>query len=560
MDFPQHLRDIRPMELSDDDEAARRALSAQLRQSPPSRYGRHPPPHSPELLQAYIAGGGLPPGRYYIYGTGHLTRDALPALEVGPFEILGFLDRAALDIVERFGRPVILPEEAAGRVFDYILVLHLLDEEAMQARLLQAGIAPEQIIILQGDPRYQTFVADCLFERFRRSYPGQTPYLIISTLAAHWSIVPHRTLARLFPPALSAHLFMGSFGQIETYNNDTYQVFGCMQSVELLLRCINFAQPHVIYLKTSPHAYSEYLFIIIKDAFPNVKIINEINDWSSLFSDFFLKGSLLYRESDLIASRYSNYDALSHADLVVCKSGSQIWENFKSSFPVPCLTYFPLLGEDDPLPPPAAARSADEPIRVLFAGTIGVDETLDDASRSQGSNFLRYLHLLGSVPEIELDIFNSGHMSASGDHLFASVVAWLTDPERTKGRVSYHRLRPFAELMRMAARWDFGLAASHYAEDRVENVTRVGIGNKLMGYVAAGVPAIIDNRYGFASALISQFDAGVVIDPERMAELPDLLRTADRVRLRAGMGRLRAHLTDSNIEVRNALAALVAGA
>lgn len=557
--FPQRLRDLRPDGLPERDEDALCRLLGQPGTDTAVSSERHPPPHYPELLRSYIATGHLPPGRYLIYGTGHVTRDALPALASGPFEIVAFLDRNAPAIGCYCDRPVILPEDAPAQIFDHVLILHLTDEESMQKRLLAAGVPAEKIVTLQMNHRYRGFVIDQRFKHFRERYPGEVPYLIVSSLAAQWSIVPHQTLARLFPPARTVHLFMGSYRQIETYDNDLYEAFCCMRSVELLSRCIDTIRPKVIYLKTSPHAHSEYLFSFLKSKFPKITIINEINDWSSLFSDVFLRDSLGYTEQGIMAARYANYDALRRADLVICKSGGPAWEELRNDFSVPCLTYFPHL--DQAASPPsevAPDRGDGGPVRILFAGTIGIDETPEDASRSQGSNFLRYLRLLGSTPGLMLDIFNSGHMNESADHVFAPIIAHLVG--HAGSSVVYHRLHPFAELVRMARQWDFGLAASHYAEDRVENVTRVGIGNKLMGYVVAGIPAIIDNRYGFASALIERFEAGIVIEPERLESLPALLLSADRSRLRAGMARLRAHLSEHNAGVLERMGAVVAGA
>lgn len=506
-----------------------------------NEFARQTAPRDFDLTVEFFRASAFPPGRYYIYGTGRLTREILPFLEAKPGVVVaGFIDRNAPEVGAFEGREVVLPEDLPSRAFDHVLPIHLLDEELMVRRLRSAGIPVASILRVQSNPDYMGFAAKGLLARHRLEEWGPVDVCIVSSLAKQWSVVPHTVLARLFDPMRTMNLFYGNEGHATTFESDIFPVFDCRRSLAILLMALRRLRPKVIYLKASTHAHTETLALILSREFPDVVLVNDLNDWSALFSDeFLIRGPLAYSEEEASAARFTNYYACQRADLVICKSGGAKWESLAADFARPCLTYFPTL----PATPYEVAAPTDggDDVRVLFAGSIAAEEREDNPGPTQGVNFLRYLRTLGAAKGVTLDVFNSGHFNASNDPLFA----YLRNLLDASG-VRYHRLTPFAEIAARAGDWDYGLAASHYADDRIENVTRTGLGNKFVGYISAGLPVIIDNRYEFAQSLVAEFDAGIVIDPRDIPRLPEMLRNADRRKHREGARRLLAHMIERN--------------
>ncbi|MBK1840782.1 hypothetical protein JHL17_25590 [Azospirillum sp. YIM B02556] len=512
------------------------------------------PPCDFDMTVAYVQAMALPPGRYYLYGTGQLTRAILPHLAAKPgVTVAGFLDRNAPAIVHFAGAEVIVPDDLSSRSFDYVLPVHLLDEAEMVGRLRTSGIPADKILRIQSDPGYRRFAVAGLMARHDIDRLGRMDACIVSTLARQWSVVPHSVLARLFDPTRTINLFYGNEGHTATFKDDVFPVIDCRRSLDALLTALRRLQPRVIYLKASTHSHTEALTLILKREFPDTLQINDLNDWSALFSDdFLIHGPLAYSSEAARAARFANYCAGQQADFVICKSGGARWESLAAEFDRPCRTYFPTLPATPYPVATATPRPLRDEVRVLFAGSIGAEEREEDPRPTQGGNFLRYLRTLGSAAGVSLDVFNSGHFDTLTDGRFT----YLRDRLVALG-VRYHRLTPFSEIAVRAGEWDYGLAASHYAEDRIENVTRVGLGNKFVGYLSAGLPVIIDNRYEFAQALVSEFEAGIVVDPADISQLPEMLRNADRARHRHGAQRLLAHMIECNRRVFDDLSALV---
>ena len=188
------------------------------------------------------------------------------------------------------------------------------------------------------------------------------------------------------------------------------------------------------------------------------------------------------------------------------------------------------------------------PRRVLYAGAMSARELAGGLGSVPGANLVRYFDAVGRDPRLRLDIVNAVHGGADEDASpkFNALLARYPLAGAVDQPISYHRAMTRDALIDFSAGHALGICAAHYREDKVMEVTRMGIPNRVMTYLAAGLPAVLDNRFEFAAELIGSEGAGAVIEAGDFGGFVETLATLDLAAARAGCARLRQSMLRAN--------------
>ncbi len=373
-----------------------------------------------------------------------------------------------------------------------------------------------------------------------------TDLAIINTANAPWRVVPDTSLRALCPPERTAEFFFSPKGHpCQTPAVGDWPVTDCGRNLDRLLAELARHNPAVIYLRTSPHTQSEFLASHLHEQHGKARILHEFYDMSALFSDGFLRRHSGYDDEACRAARLGTYHAARHGQLLIGKVGGAQWEKLVGAIPADAVTFFPLPDNDPPEVSAKVEVPVDRPLRLAFAGSMTAWEILRPGEGVPGANFLRFFEAATAAGTAEVTIFNAAHRTGEQDS-DARFQPLMERYGAATGPIRYYRALDQDRLLAAFADFDLGLCCSHYPEDRVEPLSRSVMANRFAGYLAAGLPVIVDNRFEFMADLITRFEAGIVIAPEAMADLPDRLRTQSLSALRAGATRLRDHLSAQN--------------
>lgn len=514
---------------------------------------------APEIVRQYIR-SELPAGRLVLYAASTQTAALLPVVrERTDVELVGILDINHRRLKNFHGVRVLSPLWGARDDIDHVFVNHPVYQENMVATLIEFGVPAGKIHTVNGTEIVGGMVSDS-FRAFAREATIKTVKgsnyrnCIVSTLRAPWSIIPSSELAGILPPENTLHLaFTTHEWEMESFRDDIYEGFNTNGSFQTLMLALEHIDPEFLYLKLSPHSRSEYLVTILRHKFPEVKIVVELYDMGALFSEHYMRVDIGNSYESWQASLIGNLTTARETSAVISKAGGASWDRLSSSFTAKPVTYYPLLPSSIPPDMDCPALSAPQldggkrgmPVRVVYAGSMRSKELTDGPETTPGENFIRYFETMASSGKIEVDIFNAAHRDASLDaHInFSPLVQRYGSKD---GAIRYHRSLPLEELGARLKAFDFGFACAHYPGDRVENVSRCGIGNRFMGYVMAGLPIIVDSYFEHMSELVSRHGAGIVVDPEEMESLPRLIEKADLHALQKGVRSLRNYMIDCN--------------
>lgn len=504
-------------------------------------------------------------GRVLLYGAGTLTAKYINYLNGVPhIDVVGILDGNSEKFDKFKGFSVFSPSEHRALVFDYLLVFHFSWEVEMVERALESGIPHHKIIRGITNPDLQEELkATCIsaINDICQKWPSKSN-VVLTTTASKWSVMNLDDCNHLFPDE-NTHLLVYSNPGIhyESWERSGRHFIGCPRSRPFLMHLLLGLAPQCVYLKVSPHTNSEWLPMFVRAILPNTKIVVEYYDMAVLFSENFLRERLRYSESDIDQAKVATYDATQKgADFLVVKAGGRLWDRLEKSISTPVGRYFPLIsgrGKDhgnDSVEPSHHRLPHNRRLRVIYAGSIPAEELKHGLGSFPGANMFRYLYKITEKQDILVDLYNAG------DHENFNIVSddnLLLRKSFNSGPIRYHTSIPFEDLLKLGDKYDFAFTAVHYPGDFTENVTRSGIGNRFMGYLMAGLPVIVDTYFEYQAELISSFNAGIVIEPERMDELPDMIRQANLLELRAGVQRLLSYMSSENQKTYNKLKILL---
>lgn len=366
--------------------------------------------------------------------------------------------------------------------------------------------------------------------------------VVINTANRPWTVIDSECLRSLFSEYRYFELFFStSCYAFERSENDQDQsVKECLDE-DYLIESLRQVSPSIIYLRVSPHTRSEYLCSRIRNDFPRSKLIIEFYDISSHFDNETLDYISGFNSDKIHKAIEGCRIAFNEADCLVFKMGGKGFDKWaKTDVKSPYVTYFPSVKE------PILSRKlmASNFRNVLYAGSASAREFNEGFGSVPGANIIRYLDVLSRCDSVNLTIVNAAHWHESENN--SSKIKNLLEWCSSKERVSYLRTMPRVDLVKKASDFQIGICCSHYKEDKVMDVTRFGIPNRVSTYVEAGLPVLVDNRFEYIADLIETFDAGAVIPAGDFDYFSSKVLEMDLLKASRGVFHLASYMIDEN--------------
>ncbi len=364
---------------------------------------------------------------------------------------------------------------------------------------------------------------------------------IINTANRPWSVIDSEQLVREW----------SAFKTIEFYYSASGRSFDCTDTVldrkitiaddtDALLCRLHELTPAVIYLRVSPHTRSEYLVTLIRLQFPDACLLVEFYDMSCMFDRQALGYIFSGDERRIEAAMEGCAVALHHSDGLLMKMGGKAFGVSTADIKVPIFTFFPLIDACET----ERSQGSSTMRKILYAGSVSARELTTGIGSVDGANLIRYFDIFQDHADCTLDIVNGVHTSADEDA--SPKFSALLERYENVGQITYHRAMPRQQLLVMAANYDIGICCAHYADDRVMDVTRFGLPNRVVTYIDAGLPVLIDDRFDYAAELIRSFDAGRVIPAGDFDGLKKAASELDIGAARSGVASLKRHMLQEN--------------
>ena len=507
----------------------------------------------------------LPEGDVYLYPAGQDAATLLQALdqEPGGPRVVGVIDRSAPEEGEDerrfFGRRLIAPTTFAAMADARVLICHSQRETELLGILRGLGVGEDRIETIFSHPGYREQAESPAAAAAVLNALGArpSPRNVIIRAERSGVIVDDAALATALAP--DETIILNIAAPVERIASQVYQTIDLYRSLGTLRRVLEQIAPQTVYLQLNLH--SVHFAALVRRIVPRAVLIYEMWDlWLASVGDLRPEdyGRLVGMDDAMVdLSQRSERYLLDSADLLISKRGGPTWEAQSRRFGAPCLQYFARVGAGGT--PPAAATGqgpATAPqrdgLRLLFAATFQTLENLDALDYIRPNQDHRAVFAaLTADGRTTVDLYNAAHRDEGLDPLYASYL----DAYR-EGPIRYHRRVPPAQLLAAMDEYDYGWIRATPAVPSVD--CHVVIPASLSSYIAAGLPAIVHATLTYASDLISQFDAGVVVPADEAGEqaVRRVRAAADPPRHRAGARRLRAYMLERNQQLLEAVKAL----
>ncbi len=330
------------------------------------------------------------------------------------------------------------------------------------------------------------------------------------------------------------------------------QIIQCDSHTQLLTQLQAFS-PSTIYLRVSPHTRSEYLISVCRVLFPEAALVIEPYDMSCLFDSAVL-GYQSAQDPAYVQALQGCAVALHYADALVVKMGGERFDKMPKPRPEIFIPMFPTSAYADdtvkqPLPAELAPLLNNQTKRkVLYAGSASARELVSGIGSVDGANLIRYFDHVIQDEVFSLTIVNGAHFSADEDSSpkFSGLMQRYQAAAPKQPAANYLRALPLDQLACLAINFDLGICCAHYAEDRVVEVTKVSVPNRMTTYLNAELPVIIDDRFEFAATLIESFNAGKKVPAGNFEVFMDTLKQINLIQAKDGVRRLKQHLLEEN--------------
>lgn len=494
---------------------------------------------SDDVLTDFVA--GLPDGDVFLFGAGTHTERLLDRLRVRRgIRIRGIVDRLADFMDGAFGYEVITPAALADRAFDYVLLSHTAYEAEMTEALIAQGVPADRIVPIYANPAFATLARTVPAQAAAALGGRRADFVVISNSAGR--IVSDRRLAEVLPPDRTVEIYFGRTG--EAGDPGPFERVCAMESLDVLGALLGALRPRAIYLRGI--IYKAFLGSWILERFPGLRLIQELYDYAVLWPDDDLDALFGMTPRTIRTARLLEYHAAQRASLTLSKRGGPEWERVLRRCGSPYRLYFPLVEPNDHLP--AAWRQEDGPLRLLYAGFLPTAAFLGRFTNAH--NFIPVMQAVCGDNRARADIYNSVHLGPMHDRLFSAHIDSLRD-----GPVRYHRRIPAADLFDRMGGYDLGWLAD--AQHRFQPDRYVAVCNRWAGYVAGGLPTLLDAGWTFMADLVRRFNAGIVVDSLDPEHIAARLRTADLPALRRGAAELRRDVLGQNEASLETLAATI---
>lgn len=432
--------------------------------------------------------------------------------------------------------------------------------------LSEIGISSEQV-----DDKIELLVAEFLKHHGIQSTPivvsdeaSKTHALIIKTASHPWevlddssilSVLSHcKTVRRILFMPLGYPIGVATSGLVSDTRDLASNVKDLVE--ELADPSLGF-----LYLQIGPHVKSEILILLARVLRPDVRIIAEFYDMGALFAVDYLTGTRGFNEQDVAITRLAAWAAAQGSGMTIQKADGAPVRRLFDTYESNVFIWNPMdsvlrqsLSEFRDGRSPSTNRNAVDTYTVAFAGSLSDVEITQGTEASPSANMTETLATLMRDERLSVTIFNPADRrdDAPTQERFLRVEAWLNG---FGSRHTYKSAIPQERLLNELRHYDFGFFCVHYADTQVQHVGRFAIPNRVMAYLSAGLPVIVDSHASTIAEWISEYNAGIVIDPREFATLPDKICSADRAALRAGAIALCEELVRRNDATRESMMA-----
>lgn len=474
----------------------------------------------------------LPAGRLCLYGAGSMSARLLDWL-VGirpDVDIVAVLDRNAATFPHFHGLPVLAPADWASIAFDRVLVAHPLHEQDMAATLLAAGLPAKHILSLYDHPDFATAALPAHRTRIASALEEPVRHCIIG--CSHLSTVPDEVLSRLLPAADTVLLYFSPYERFRP--SPVYPTIDLASSTVLLAEALQQLAPELVVLRSTSHL--GFLAGFIRSVLPDAVLVHDFYDFTNLLPASLLHGWLAMSPAQVAISHLAEYQSLRTSDLLVSKRDGRWWDRMLAPSTKPYVSYFP--GTVAALEPHAGpSKRADAPWRLLYAGILLQPKSGEYAG---DYNFLPLFETLAKSGRFEFELYNSAHIDAAQDPAFRDFLdRYPAAPMRYHRRVTYPELHARSQDRHFG--WLYREGGGEVSYDAA-----TAIPARCLGYLNAGLPVILDDKWGYLEDLIVQHHAGIILPQGQAQRLPEFLAACDLERLRAGAASLLRFCLDHN--------------
>ncbi|RJF76748.1 hypothetical protein D3877_28035 [Azospirillum cavernae] len=495
-------------------------------------------------LAARFLAGAAPVGPLLLYGASSFTVTLLEELRSFPQtagRIIGVVDRNAKSQPFFEGLSTLTPEEAVGQEAT-VIIAHPRHGGEMRAVLLDLGMPTARVLSLLHDPAYAAMALDEL----RRSLLGDPPPCdVLVFVDTNFSILEDEALVRALPTGsavLGVHFAPWQPYRPEAglYTAPSFPVLDLRGSLPLLLDLLARAQPRLIYLRSHFPIYP--LARLLRIHAPRSRIVHEVYDFIAWQPENVVTAFNEVTPEQLALCRLAEAQTLLDSDMIVSKRGGARWRRWltrvaDSRAAERCVMAFQHAGC---VPPPAPPPPRPGPLRLLYAALLPQPR---HAALVPGDYDLAgmFAHLTETGP-IRIDVFNSVHEGPGQDPRFAAYQErWSAGPVR------YFRRLSAAELRRRMPDYDFGWMFSEPSEITVPDKA-VCLSARFVGFIAGGLPVVIDDSFELMAGLVRDFQAGVVVPQGDLEALRAAMTATDMALLHAGVRRLWRHMGACNAD------------
>lgn len=365
---------------------------------------------------------------------------------------------------------------------------------------------------------------------------GTKRMVIVNTANPPWSVIDSAQLVDTWADVAVEELYFSPV-QDPFWPDSISGSVQVMPDEDLLLSKLVATDPDSVYLRVSPHTHSEYLVATIRAALRDTRLIVEFYDTSMQFPPEELL-HLHGNEPDAMGMALKGCEvAVNEADALVVKMGGDAFEDWKRVIKTPVISFFPSVTAK----PCREAKLPGSSRHSVYAGSVMSDS---DEAVSVGREPRAYLDRIVESSSCELTVINAAHSAQSGvEHS-----ALQSRYERVHKRSFYLPRKSRADLVAaFLTKYDVGLCCGHGRPDGIGDAIRSRLPNRMMTYIEAGLPVVIEDAFEYAAAFIQDYDAGAVIKTGDFNALPNVIMTLPLIKNQRGVSDLKAMMISKNL-------------
>lgn len=365
---------------------------------------------------------------------------------------------------------------------------------------------------------------------------GTKRMVIVNTANHPWAVIDSAQLAATWSDVSIEELYFSPTK--EPFWGDTNaEPVQVMPDEDLLHSKLVAMDPDSVYLRVSPHTQSEYLVATIRAILRDTRLIVEFYDTSMQFSPEALLRLHGNRSENVGMALKGCEVAVTEADALVVKMGGDAFEEWKRVIKTPVISFFPSLSSTPcrDTKVPGASR------HVVYAGTIvGANSEAVSVGRAPNA----YLDRIVESSSCKLTVINAAHGAHAGiDH------SEVRNRYERPHRHSFYLPRTSRSdlIAAFMSKYDVGICCGHNDPHQIGDAVRSRLPNRMMTYIEAGLPVVIEDAFQYAAKFIKDYDAGAVIPTGEFNALPNIIMTLPLILNQSGVSDLKSMMISKNL-------------